>query len=216
MRHLLILLTLIIISSCNDNRRGMPEANINYTESTFNMSDSTCMTASDGIFVFKKLNADSISKAIQIATAKYFKQIFLTNEIQDSISGWLKNDFFSGKTYINNSWTLYADVDKTKLSCNYKALYGLERFDIDIFYENKICLKKIVGNLGSYEYIEEINGISYKVAKNRLRFLCDFYIDIWYRPKSLFNSTKQEYYRATLTDTVDMFTTLADSNFVYR
>jgi hypothetical protein len=133
--------------------------------------------------------------------------------MQDSIQEWLANDFFSTKTYTNKSWTLKADLDKSKLSCNYKNLYGLERFDINLFYENSICLKKIIGNEGSYEYTENINGVSYNLPKNRLRFLGELHIDIRYKPKSLFNTAKQEYYRITFTDTIDVFTTLADSTF---
>lgn len=174
------------------------------------------MTASDGIFIFKRLNADTVANAIRLATIKYFGDGFSTKPMQDSVREWLTNDFFSGKTYINKSWTLNADVDKSKLSCNYKSLFGLGRSGIDLLYENRICLKKLIDNLGSYEYFEESNGVSYKIPKSRFQFLCNFYIDIRYSPKSVFNSARQEYYRITLTDTVDMFTALADSNFVYR
>ena len=201
--------------SCQDNRKGIPETSRNYSDSILN-DDSTCMTASDGIFVFDKLNVDSVLNAIQTATTKYFGDDFLTKRMQDSIRGWLTNDFFSGKTYLNESWTLNADLDKSKLSRNYRTFYGLEQFRVDLFYENTICLKKLIGNLGSFEYIEENNGISRKMPKNRLRFSCDFYIDIRYRPRTLFKSRKLEYYRVTLTDTVDMFTVLGDSHFVYK
>jgi hypothetical protein len=213
MRYLLIFLTLITILACKDNRTGIAENLRNYTKSTFDKDDSTCMTASDGIFLFKNLNADTVAKAIRSKTRMYFGNGFTTQPMQDSIQEWLANDFFSTKTYTNRSWTLMADLDKSKLSCNYKTVYGLERFGIRLWYENFICLKKIIGNEGTYEYTETINGISYNLSYNRLRFLGELHIDIRYKPKSLFNTAKEEYYRITLKDTVDVFTTFADSTF---
>jgi hypothetical protein len=173
------------------------------------------MTASDGLFLFKNLNADTVAKQIISITRMYFGNGFTTQPMQDSIREWLANDFFSTKTYTNRSWTLKADLDKSKVSCNYKTVYGLERFDINLFYENFICLKKLIGNKGTYEYTEDFNGISYDLPKNRLQFLCELHIDIRYKPRSLFNMAKKEYYRITLKDTVDVFTTLADSTFRY-
>jgi hypothetical protein len=215
MRFLLTLTVFTIILSCN-NRTGIPEADRQNSNTTFNPADSSCMTASDGIFVFKKITADTVANAIHAATQKYFGEAFSTKIMQDSIHNWLANEFFSGKTYLNKDWKLNAVIDQSKLSCNYKTLYSLEKFDIDLYYENKICLKKLIQNLGQYTYTEKETWISLQTPKNRLRFLCDFYVDIRYKPKSLFSSAKIEQYRITIKDTVDMFTTLGDSAFVYR
>jgi hypothetical protein len=215
MRFLLTLTVFTIILSCN-NRTGIPEADRQYSNTTFNPADTSCMTASDGIFVFKKITADTVASAINNATMKYFGEAFSTKIMQDSIHNWLANEFFSGKTYLNKDWKLNAVIDQSKLSCNYKTLYSLEKFDIALYYENKICLKKLIQNLGQYTYTEKESWISLQTPKNRLRFLCDFYVDIRYKPTSLFNSAKTEQYRVTIKDTVDMFTALGDSSFVYR
>ena len=215
MRYLLLLLFFTILFSCNSHT-GIAEAERKYSDATFNPADTSCMTASDGIFVFKKITADTIANAINNATIKYFGEAFSTNIMQDSIHNWLTNEFFSGKTYLNKDWKLNAVIDQSHLSCNYKTFYSLEKFDIDLYYENKICLKKLIQNLGQYTYTEKESWISLQTPKNRLRFLCDFYIDIRYKPKSLFNSAKTESYRITIKDTVDMFTALGDSTFVYR
>jgi len=216
MRHIPIFTIFIIFLSCSNKRQGIPEEQRNYSEAAFSKGDTACMTASDGIFLFHNINADSISNSIHNATVKYFDNNFSTTSIQDSIKNWLTKDYFSGKTYTNQSWSLKADIDKSKLSCNYKSLYGLENLNINLFFENKICLKKFIAYIGTYEFEEQRNNLTYRIEKNRLRFLCDFNIDIHYKPTSLLNTSKKEYYRATITDTVDLFTVLADSNFIYK
>jgi hypothetical protein len=62
MRNILTFITLTTILACNDNRAGIPENLRNYTEISFYEYDSTCMTASDGIFVFKNLNVEYRSR----------------------------------------------------------------------------------------------------------------------------------------------------------
>jgi hypothetical protein len=216
MRFTISVFAVCFILSCSDNREGISETNRNYDENTFKKGDSACMSADDGIFVFHKLNADSIANAINTATIRYFGNQFSTAPIRDSIRGWLTRDYFSGKTYNGKSWTLEAAIDPTKMSCNYKASYGLERFSLDLFYDNRICLKKLIGNLGPYKYQVNDDILTPITQRNRLRFLCEFTVDITYRPESALNTARKEYYRISLTDTVDVFTGLPDSSFVYR
>ncbi|MFT3824162.1 MAG: hypothetical protein QM731_09590 [Chitinophagaceae bacterium] len=216
MQQILIFFILFLMLSCsNNNRQGIPKAERNYDPNALEKDAGGGMTVSGGVFVFAHLNADSIADAIHNASIKYFGESFSTKVIRDSVYAWLAKDFFSQKTYLNRPWTLYCYIDRTKTTCNYRPLFSLEKFDIDLFFENKICLRKLVADLGTCRYVEDNNGMPHNVSNNRLRFLCDFRIDIRYKPASLFNTAKQEYYRVTLKDTVDLFTELRSSDLVF-
>lgn len=216
MKYLNLLIISVAIISCNDQRSGLPKDARNYTDQVFNEGDSLCMRDQFGLFQFHHINADTVAKTIFSANRKYFGEAFDTKEIRNSISTWLTDDFFTTKTYSDINWKLYYPTDRSKFTGNYKTMHGLESFGINLYIENLICLRKLVGNDGVYKYTEVINNTSYSESRNKLRFLCDFHIDFRYRPKSLFIRPKTEYYRVTITDTVDLFTMLGDSSFVYR
>jgi hypothetical protein len=198
--------------SCNVKREGIPENQRNYSEQEINKVDSTCKSAPDGLFAFHKINADTIYNAITEANLKYFGKNFVTTEINKSIREWLSDDYFSTKTSLDKSWNLYCQLDTLKFSTGYHSYKGLEKFGIKLFFHNTICFKKWIMQEGTYNYSENYNGIFREYGMNRLRFLCEFHVDITFTPKSIFKNSKTEYYRVAKTDTVDMFTIL-DSTF---
>jgi hypothetical protein len=206
---------LLSIVACSDKRKGLPESQRNYAVENINSGDSSCMTASDGLFQFHNINADTVLRLMANANVKYFGENFDTQEIRDTISNRLQ-EFFSTKTALNTKWTLYCTIDKTKFSGNYHSFYSLENLGIDLFFENQICLKKLIEQVDTCRYIEDNSGTSFETKKNKFRFLCYFNIDIRYRPRSLFNNGKKEYYRETIKDTVDVYTALDAANFIYK
>ncbi len=214
MRIFFIFQISLLFFSCGVKREGIPENERNYSELVITKSDSSCLSAPDALFSFYHINADTISNAIISANLKYFGKNFATSEINSDIRNWLVNDYFSIKTYTQKKWNLNCDLDVSKFSAGYRSLHSLEKHGIKLFFENSICFKKWIRQVGRYKYTEEINGNFYEYDMNRLRLLCEIRVNIRYAPNSIFKLKKHEYYRIIKTDTVDMFSSFDSSAYI--
>ncbi|MBW8687156.1 hypothetical protein [Chitinophaga rhizophila] len=214
MRFFTLLLIAVLLISCYNKRQGIPENKRNYLKDAATVPLGKCFHEDFAFMEFAHLNADTVTKAIAAANRKYFGAAFDTPEIRDSIHTWLKDNYFSKKTYEEKEWILFDKVDTTRFTTGYHSVYGLNSLGIDLMYRNDICYTEYLGSKGVYEYRRKSGGNWYSQDKTLVKVVCDFNIDLTYTPHwFIFSSSQREYYRITLRDTASVYSTFDDNYY---